>query len=137
VSGPGFAVGTGTSVSLAGAHVGSVPALPLLAALPHAGAPLLVRLFAIALLIVAGGAASWWVVRDGETSASSILGRVFGTAAWSGAIAAALVALAGGPAGPGRMAAVGASPWQVGLAVAGEVAFVATLVALPLSWRRR
>jgi hypothetical protein len=76
-------------------------------------------------------------VRDGETSASVILGRVFAAAALAGAIAAALVAVAGGPAGPGRMAAVGASPWQVGVVLAGEIAFVATLVALPLSWRRR
>lgn len=137
LTGPGFAVGTGTSVSLAASHVGSVPALPLLAALPHGAAPILVRVFAVALLIVAGGTASWWVVRDGETSASAILARVFGAAAWSGAIAATLVAVAGGPAGAGRMAAVGASPWQVGLVLAGEVAFVATLLALPLSWRRR
>jgi len=61
---------------------------------------------------------------------------VFGTAAAAGVITAALVAIAGGPAGPGRMAAVGASAWQVGLVLAGEIAFVATLVALPLAWRR-
>lgn len=136
LTGPGFAVGTGTSVSLAGSHLGAVPALPLLGALPHGSAPILVRAFAIVALLAAGGVASWWVVRDGALSASVILGRVFGTAAAAGVIAAALVATAGGPAGPGRMAAVGASAWQVGLVLAGEIAFVATLVALPLSWRR-
>ena len=136
LTGPGFAVGSGTSVSLAGAHVGSVPALPLLAALPHGPAPILVRLLAIVLLLLAGGLAAWWVVRDGETSPSAILSRIFGAAGCAGALAALLVAAAAGPAGPGRMAAVGASAWQVGLVLAGEIAFVATVVALPLSWRR-
>jgi hypothetical protein len=136
LTGPGFAVGTGTSVSLAGSHLGAVPALPLLGALPHGAAPIVVRLFAIVLLLAAGAVASWWVIRDGELSASVILGRVFGTAAAAGVITAVLVAIAGGPAGPGRMAAVGASAWQVGLVLAGETAFVATLVALPLAWRR-
>ena len=136
LTGPGFAVGTGTSVSLGGSHVGSVPALPLLAALPHGPAPILVRLLAIVLLLLAGGLAAWWVVRDGEPSPSAILCRVFGAAGCAGVLAALLVAAAAGPAGPGRMAAVGASAWQVGLVLAGEIAFVATLVALPLSWRR-
>src|SRR5947209_4468880 len=136
LTGPGFAVGTGTSVSLGGSHVGSVPALPLLAALPHGPAPILVRLFAIVLLLLAGGLAAWWVVRDGETTPSAILTRVFGAAGCAGVLAAMGVAAAAGPAGPGRMAAVGASAWQVGLVLAGEIAFVATLVALPLSWRR-
>ena len=136
LTGPGFAVGSGTSVSLAGAHVGSVPALPLLAALPHGPAPLPVRLLAIVLLLLAGGLAAWWVVRDGETAPSAILSRIFAAAGCAGALAALLVAAAAGPAGPGRMAAVGASAWQVGLVLAGEIAFVATLVALPLSWRR-
>src|SRR3954469_16510302 len=136
LTGPGFAVGSGTSVSLAGAHVGSVPALPLLAALPHGPAPLPVRLLAIVLLLLAGGLAAWWVVRDGETAPSAILSRIFGAAGCAGVLAALLVAAAAGPAGPGRMAAVGASAWQVGLVLAGEIAFVATLVALPLSWRR-
>src|SRR5438270_1420780 len=90
LTGPGFAVGTGTSVSLAGSHVGSVPALPLLAALPQGPAPLLVRLLAILLLVLAGGMAAWWVVRDGETVPSAILLRVFAAAASAGVLAALL-----------------------------------------------
>lgn len=136
LTGPGFAVGSGTSVSLAGSHLGAVPALPLLAALPHGPAPFLVRVLAIALLLVAGGLVAWWVVADGESSPSMILSRVFIAAGCAGVIAALLVVAAAGPAGPGRMAAVGASAWQVGLALSGEIAFVGTLVALPLSWRR-
>ena len=136
VTGPGFAVGTGTSVSLGGSHLGAVPSLPLLAALPHGPASLVVRASALLLLLAAGGVVAWWVSRDAEVSATAVLGRVMAAAGFAGAFAAVAVAVAGGPAGPGRMAAVGASPWQVGLAFAGEIAFVATLAALPLSWRR-
>ena len=39
VVGPGFAVGAGTSVSVAGADLGAVPAFPLLAALPQEPGP--------------------------------------------------------------------------------------------------
>ena len=137
LTGPGFAVGAGTSVSLGGTHVGAVPSLPLLAALPHGAAPLFVRVGAIALLLAAGALIAWWVARDAQVSATAVLGRVLAAAASAGALAAVLVAVAGGPAGPGRMAVVGASPWQVGLALTGELAFVATLVALPLSWPRQ
>ena len=136
VTGPGFAVGTGTSVSLGGTHLGAVPSLPLLAALPHGPAPVLVRASALLLLLAAGAVVAWWVARDAEVSATAVLGRVMAASGFAGAIAAVTAAVAGGPAGPGRMAAVGASPWQVGLALAGEIAFVATLAALPLSWRR-
>jgi hypothetical protein len=51
-----------------------------------------------------------------------------GAGAVAGVLTAIGVGLAGGPVGPGRMAVVGASPWQVGLATAGEVTAVAALV---------
>ena len=136
LTGPGFAVGAGTSVSLGGSHLGAVPSLPLLAALPHGPAPVLVRAVALLLLLAAGAAVAWWVARDADVSATAVLGKVMAAAGFAGAFAALAVAMADGPAGPGRMAAVGASPWKVGLAFAGEIAFVATLAALPLSWRR-
>ena len=45
--------------------------------------------------------------------------------------------LGGGAVGTGRLRTVGASPWQVGLAVAGEVAAVALLfVAAHAVWQR-
>jgi hypothetical protein len=52
----------------------------------------------------------------------------------AGIAVAGLVASAGGPAGPGRMSAVGASPWQVGLSVAGELMVPAALVVLTWTW---
>ena len=55
----------------------------------------------------------------------------------AGAGMALLAWLGGGAVGTGRLRTVGASPWQVGLAVAGEVAAVALLfVAAHAVWRR-
>ena len=54
----------------------------------------------------------------------------------AGSLLAVLMLLASGPVGGRRLAAVGPSPWQVGLAVAVEVAVVA-LVALTLAAQPR
>jgi hypothetical protein len=88
------------------------------------------------LILVGAGAASALVVaRDGRRLLPS-MGLALGAGAVAGALAAAFAFLAGGPAGPGRMTVVGASPWEVGLAVAGEVAVVACGAAGALTWRR-
>ena len=51
--------------------------------------------------------------------------------------AAVLVAFAGGPSGPGRLSAVGSSPWQVGLAVAAEMAVTSVVVVVVVWWVQR
>ncbi|MDQ1697892.1 MAG: hypothetical protein QOJ03_3245 [Frankiaceae bacterium] len=135
LTGPGFTVGSGSSVTLVAAHPGTVPSLPLMAALPHGPASVVVELAGIALLVGAGVLAAWLVAREGEPLLRTMgLASLAGVGA--GALAAVLAALAGGPAGPGRMAAVGVSPWQLGLVVAGEVAVVACGAAGALTWRR-
>jgi hypothetical protein len=131
LSGPGFALGTHTSVSQTSVHLGALPSLPVLAGVPRAAASPMVSLCCVAMLLAAGAAAGWRIGRVDDTSWSTALGWTVAAAAATGAAAALLVALAGGPAGPGRMAAVGASPWQVGLAIAGEVLVGALLVVLP------
>lgn len=111
--GPGFLVGTGTLVSPSVVAVGPVPMFPLLAALPDSGAvpawaPWLVILPPVAAAVAAlrsdrGPAGSW--------EAGALRGLVGGVLA---AVALALLAaLAGGAAGPGRMAEVGAAPVDV------------------------
>jgi hypothetical protein len=137
IAGPGFAVGAGTSVSVGGAHVAALPSLPLVAAVPHGPAPAAVRLLVIVVLLLAGGAAGWLVAaRDGGSFAAAVGGGL-AAGACAGLWAAVLAALAGGPAGDGRMAVVGASAWQVGLVLAAEVGVVAALAAVLLTWRRR
>ncbi len=61
VAGPGFAVGTGTSVSPAGTQVGVVPGLPALGAVPESTTSWLLLL---ALLPIALGALAGWIARS-------------------------------------------------------------------------
>lgn len=131
VLGPGFAIGAGTSVSLTGTHLGPVPALPLLAALPESTSvtPALWALLAVPVL---GGVLAGVVV--GRRAVNAPLNEVLLTAV--GAVVAAglglglLALLAGGPVGTGQLATVGPSSWQVLVAVVGE----AVLPALAAAW---
>jgi hypothetical protein len=135
LAGPGFAVGAGATVTLTGARPGALPTFPLMAAVPGGPAPVLVELVGIAILVCAGVTAAWFVARAGRSLIPS-MGLAAGTGAGAGLLTACAVALAGGPAGPGRKTVLGASPWQTGLAVAAEVAVVACGAAGALTWRR-
>lgn len=116
--GPGFAIGTGSSVSPVGTTLGPLPGVPILGALPSGDFAwgflgLLVPVFAgfLAALLVrprlvrelgvhrSGG----WMLATGL--AMGVVGGVLmGLLAWSSA----------GAAGPGRLVDVGPSPWLVG-----------------------
>src|SRR4051812_32632912 len=135
VAGPGFAVGGATTVSVGSVHSGPLPALPLLAAVPHSPAGLVVEVLVLATVVGAGIAAAFVIARIGERLLRTMLLALAGGAV-AGLTVAALVAIAGGSAGPGRMSAVGASPWQTGLAVAAEVAVVACGGAGAMTWKR-
>jgi hypothetical protein len=135
LSGPGFTVGAGATVTLTGARPGALPTFPLIAAVPHGPAPAIVELVGIAILVAAGATAAGYVARGGYALLSS-MGLALGAGAAAGVATALAVGLADGPAGPGRMSVLGASPWLTGLAVAGEVAVVACGAAGALTWRR-
>lgn len=135
ISGPGFAVGAGADVTLTGAHSGPLPALPLLEAMPDGPASAAVTALAIVVVIGSGALAARRIARTGQALGASMAAAA-GAGAASGVLAAILAAVAGGPAGPGRMATVGVSPWQVGLVVAAEVAVVAAGIVGALTWRR-
>lgn len=114
--GPGFTVGTGTLVSPALVAIGPVPMFPLLAALPDNGAtPAWTQwLVGVPVLCAAVGAA--WAQHRLPTTAwdqGALRGLVGG--ALAAALLGLLAAVAGGAAGPGRMADVGP--------LAGEVLF--------------
>jgi len=139
LAGPGFALGVGSPVTLGGSVHGILPAFPLLGAVPASPANSATWLLATATPIIGGLV----VVR-------SVRARAAGREAWLrlGAALAAVAGfgvlaawLAGGAIGSGRLSAVGASPWQFGLAVAGGTAVVAVpgLGALTLLdlWRSR
>lgn len=105
--GPGFAIGTGTSVAPAGVTLGAVPAFPLFAALPD-GVPHWWLQVLVVLPVVAGAVAGIIAVRGqpfeglGRTALSGataglVAGVTFGAMTW----------LATGAIGPGRMQHVG------------------------------
>jgi hypothetical protein len=106
-AGPGFALGTGTSVAPGGVRLGPLPVFPLLAAVPRdvsAGwLQALVAVPALARLI-----AGLLVARRSPTAGSLRAGLLGGLAGLCGAVGfAVLCQLASGAVGPGRMHDVG------------------------------
>lgn len=109
--GSGFQVGSGTSVDLTSSHLGQVPGLPVLAALPGPGEfPVWTFLLALVPAIGAGWA-GWRLVRRGHVDLATDFWRGVGLAAGAGAVGAIALALlawsSGGAVGPGRMSEVG------------------------------
>jgi hypothetical protein len=123
VAGPGFAIGTATSVTPGGTVLGPLPAVPLLGGLPSPGEHSVWWWGLLAIPVVAGLAGGVRIVRTAPRApGKQWLVDAGGTALYAGVALGALGWLSGGPAGPGRLAQVGPSGWQVGLAVAAEVA---------------
>jgi hypothetical protein len=135
VAGPGFAIGTGTLVAPTGVKLGTVPALPILGALPESGASPAWMMAVLALPFAAGAVAGVVVVRIAPTpnvEAAPLWG--FGCGLASGAAAGLLAALSGGPLGGSRLSAVGPSPWEVALSVTLEVGVAAGISAGVGNW---
>ena len=141
LAGPGFALGSGSAVSLGSTVHGTLPAFPILGAVPSGPATTPAWLLVGATPFVAGACAAR--VAGAGTSGE-----------WRGAlrnvgVAVVFVVLAGfvlawqggGSIGSGRLSAFGASPWKFGTATAGAVAVVATATVGALAvlgwWRAR
>jgi hypothetical protein len=135
--GPGFAVGTGTSVTALGVHLGPLPAVPLLAGLPDA--PLAGGLLWVFVLpFVAAVLGGVRLARTGPDHWRPLLAAAALTGPVAGLLVGVAALLAGGPLGGGRLAAVGPSAWQVALACAAGVAVAATVgAAVHRGLRRR
>ncbi len=118
--GPGFMIGTDTSVDLTGSQLGQVPGFPVLAALPPPG-EFPTWVFVLGLVPLLAGMVSGWRVDPGERQ--GLLARVaLGAAAGgvAGFVLGVLVGLSNGAIGPGR------------LADAGPPTFTPLLVAVPV-----
>jgi hypothetical protein len=136
VVGPGFAVGAGTSVSPLSVKLGALPAFPLLGALPAPGTSPLYVLPVVLVPLAAGALGGVLLIRRLPTL------RLEDAAAWGFAAGAlggialgVLAAVTSGPIGSGRLAAVGPSAWQVGVAAALEIG-LASAVAAAIAQRR-
>jgi hypothetical protein len=138
--GPGFAFGTGTTISPTAVSLGVVPAYPVLAALPGEGPTpgWLVLLLAVPALAAALGAAA--TLRRHEPIAHDLAAmRGAGAGFLAGILVTLLVAAAGGPLGTGRMADIGAPVAEVLVFATGLMSLGGLLGALAQNWwgRRR
>jgi Family of unknown function (DUF6350) len=131
LAGPGFAVGSDTSVNAFSTSHGVLPAFPLLGAVPdgHGADPAVLALMAFTAL-AAATAAAVLVRRTGAAGLGSWSAGVGAAAGCTGVAMALLGWLAGGSAGPGRLHVVGASPWQLAIATGGAVAIIGEAVVL-------
>jgi hypothetical protein len=139
LAGPGFAVGTGTSVTATSVTLGAVPAFPLLAALPSDGpAPgwvaVLMVVPPVCALVGAGIAQHHYAVPSWDSAAL----RGFGSGLGAGLLIWLLVGLAGGPMGTGRMADIGAPMGELLVTTVGGMSMGGLLGGLAVTaWQRR
>lgn len=137
-AGPGFRIGADTLVSVGGVTLGSVPALPLVAALPDTQAVPLLAFLSQALPALAGLGAGAALGRrmhehDGGTVTAALWGIVAGLGV--GVLSGLYVLVAGGRLGDAALAEVGAPALATGLAVAAQAALAAALGAAVSRWR--
>jgi hypothetical protein len=138
LAGPGFAVGTDTTVNAFSTSHGVLPALPVLGAIPNGqgASPVVLALMCLVPLISAGaiartvrrlGPAGFWRQLGAAAASAALTGIAMAVAAWLG----------GGRAGTGRLRAVGASAWQLGFAITAAVGVLAVLAITVLAvWDR-
>jgi hypothetical protein len=129
--GPGFAIGTGTSISPAGNIVGSLPGLPVFGALPNGDSAF--GLVGILVPVLAGFLIG---LRAHRPLVSLFEGKIpmpwmAGSATAIGVIAGIFMGIvawwSGGAAGPGTLINVGPHPWSIGGILTGEVAIASFL----------
>lgn len=128
--GPGFAIGTDTSVDLTGSQLGQVPGFPLLAALPEPGAfPGWVFLLGIVPLL-AGMVCGWRVDPGGRDGLGPrvVLGTAAGAVA--GVVLGVLIGLSRGAVGPGRLTEAGPPTFTPLLIAVGAMALGGALGAV-------
>lgn len=143
VAGPGFAIGAGTVVTPGGSQLGLLPLVPVLGAAPAPGALPTAVVGVVVLPVLVGALVGYLAVHGRHRSDDAPAGVLDAVAEALTAVLTAtllltaLLALSGGAAGPGSLAAVGPSPWRAGLALAGELAAGAAAAAWVTHRRRR
>lgn len=127
--GPGFALGTGSSVAPAGTLLGPLPSIPVLAALPEGD--LAFGFLGLLVPVLAGFAAGWRVRRgliddlDGRSLLRWGAAAAGGIGVVGGLLLGLLAWFSAGAAGPGRLVHVGPDPLVVGAVAALELAVAA------------
>lgn len=128
-AGPGFAVGTGTTVAPAGTSLGLVPGVPALGLIPESPSSwlLLLALAIVAVGFVAGAVARARLAAEQGEGAAPRLTVLAALAVLGGVAAALLAACASGSIGPGRLTETGPDAGPFAFAVALELAVGAAI----------
>jgi hypothetical protein len=123
--GPGFAIGTGSSVSALSTQLGPVPAVPLLGAVPTGDLAFgfIGLLVPIAAAFVVGAVL---FARLNRAEPLLLVGTGLATGVIGGALLGLLAWFSAGAAGPGRLVQVGPDPWAVAGLAALEIGLAAT-----------
>jgi hypothetical protein len=115
--GPGFALGTGSSVSPLGTQLGLIPSLPVFGALPRGSAVGFAALLVpVVIGLLVSAALRSRITEPGDFSlrqAGRMLGAGFGMGLVAAAILGLLAMWSGGALGPGRLTDVGPNPGAV------------------------
>jgi hypothetical protein len=128
--GPGFAIGTASSVSPVGTQLGPIPTVPLLGVLPSG--TLALGFLGLVVPLLAGFVAAV-LLRSHVNRSAAVHGPrwVFLTALGVGSVAGIELGLlawwSAGSFGPGRLHDVGPNPWMVGVVAAVEIAVAAAI----------
>ena len=128
--GPGFAIGSGSSVSPLGTELGPLPGLPLFGVIPPGGFSF--GLIGILVPLVAGFLAgallrSRLADRAGSDGVRTRILTALGIGVVAGIQLGLLAWWSSGAIGPGRLHDVGPNPWLVGGIAALEVAVTAMI----------
>ncbi len=114
LTGPGFQLGTHTSVSAISVEHGPLPIFPLLAGVPHGRPAMIFGLLTILLVALLAGWAVLRVIAESD-SWTDRLADAAAAAVLSGGLLAGLSALASGRVGNGALRGVGPVWWAVGV----------------------
>jgi hypothetical protein len=129
LAGPGFAVGSETSVNAFSTSHGLLPAFPILGAVPSGhGANAATLALMVLTPVLAGFVGALLIRKAGSTQPVSACLAVASAAIMAGLAMGLLEWLGGGAVGTARLRVVGASPWRLGLAVAAECAAAGLLM---------
>lgn len=138
LAGPGFAVGTHTTVSLTQVDLGPVPALPWFASLPEPGVPPSALLALLVIPVVCGFVAALLAQRIYAVPAlDSAALRGFGVGSGAAVLLAGFCWLAAGSLGDGRMAQIGPNGWEVLMAAGAALSLGGLVGGVSTAWWQR